>query len=62
MITKEVLQSQLELYQKGKAQALEAFERIKADVNSFNGAIEAVENLIKIEGELTSTESEEQEE
>ena len=62
MITKEVLQAQLELYQKGKAQALEAFERIKADVNSFNGAIEAVENLIKIEGELTSTESEEQEE
>ena len=62
MITKEVLQSQLELYQKGKAQALEAFERIKADVNSFNGAIEACENLIKIEGDLASTESEEQEE
>ena len=62
MITKEVLQAQLELYQKGKAQALEAFERIKADVNSFNGAIEAVETLIKIEGDLASTESKEQEE
>ena len=62
MITKEVLQAQLDLYKKGRQQALDAFEKVKSDVNSFNGAIEAVENLIKIEGELTSTESEEQEE
>ena len=60
MITKEVLQSQLELYQKGKAQTLEAFEKIKADVNSFNGAIEACETLIRLEESMTSEESKEE--
>ena len=61
MITKEVLQAQLELYKKGKQQALDAFEKVKADVNSFNGAIEAVETLMRLEESLTSEESKEEE-
>ena len=52
----EILKAQLDLYKKGKEQALAAFEKVKADVNSFNGAIEACENLIRIEEELKQKE------
>lgn len=59
MITKEILQAQLDLYKKGKEQALAAFEKVKADINSFNGAIEACENLLRVEGELSKESSKE---
>ena len=52
MITKEILNAQLDLYKKGKQQAVEASIKAQADVNAFNGAIEACENLLKIEEEL----------
>lgn len=58
-MNKEVLTAQLDLYKKGKEQALAAFEKVKADVNSFNGAIEACENLMRIEEELTQKENKE---
>ena len=54
MITREILNAQLELYKKGKQQALAALEKAKADFSAFNGAIEACENLLKIEEELSN--------
>ena len=48
MITKEILEAQLGLYCKGRAEALVAIEKARADVNAFNGAIEACENLMRI--------------
>jgi len=56
MITKEILKAQLDLYIEGRKHALEAFEKAKADVSAFNGAIEACESLIKLEEELANTE------
>lgn len=52
MITREILEAQLKLYQQGQMEAQKAFEKVKADGNSFLGAIEAVTNLLKIESEL----------
>ena len=59
MITREILGAQLDLYKQGRQQALEALEKAKADVNAFNGAIEACENLLRIEAELTEKTQEE---
>ena len=50
---KEILKAQLDLYIEGKKKALEAFEKVKADVSAFNGAIEACETLMRIEEGLT---------
>lgn len=55
-MNKEILTAQLDLYKKGREQALAAFEKVKADINSFNGAIEACENLLRIEEGLTNSE------
>ena len=52
MITKEILQAQLDLYNQGKQRALEAFEKAKADVSAFSGAIEACEHLLGVAEEL----------
>jgi len=60
-MNKEILKAQLDLYIKGKQQALEAFEKAKADLNAFSGAIEACENLIRIEEELIAAQPKESE-
>lgn len=52
MITREILEAQLDLYKNGQTQAVIAFEKAKADVNAFNGAIEACQNLLRILGQL----------
>lgn len=52
MITREILEAQLELYQNGRTQAIDALEKVKADLNAFNGAIEACQNLLRILGEF----------
>lgn len=41
MITRPILEAQKELYEKGRAEAL-------ANFNAFNGAIEAIDNLLDI--------------
>lgn len=61
MITREILETQLEQYQQGRAQAINAFEKAKADVSAFNGAIEAVNNLLRILGGLEKAKSKSQE-
>ena len=52
MITREILEAQLGLYKNGQTQAVIAFEKAKADGSAFNGAIEAVNNMLRILGEL----------
>jgi len=48
MITREILEAQINLYQQGRAEALATSEKARADVNAFNGAIEACENMLRI--------------
>lgn len=57
MITEEILKEQLELYKKGRQQAIDALEKVKADINAFNGAIEACEGLLKLNEELEAAQS-----
>lgn len=59
MITREILEAQLGQYREGQAQAINAFEKAKADVSAFNGAIEAVNNMLRILGELEEAKSQE---
>ena len=61
MITREILEAQIGLYQKGGQQAAVALEKAKSDFNAFNGAIEACENLLRILGELEDANKEPQE-
>ena len=61
MITREILDAQLGQYQQGQAQAINAFEKAKADVSAFNGAIEAVKNLLRILGEMEEAKKKSQE-
>ena len=61
MITREILEAQLGLYKQGQAQAINAFEKAKADVSAFNGAIEAVNNLLRILGEMEAAKKKSQE-
>ena len=49
MIPRETLQAQLTFYQTGRKKAVEAFKKAEADMNAFNGAIEVLENLIKLD-------------
>lgn len=48
MITRPILEAQKELYVKGKADALAKVNEAAASVNAFNGAIEAIDNLLNI--------------
>jgi len=57
MITREILETQLGQYREGQAQAINAFEKAKAEVSAFNGAIEAVNNMLRILGELENAKS-----
>jgi len=59
-VNKEVIKAQLDLYINGRQQALQALEKAKADYSAFNGAIEACENLMRIEEELTQKETKEE--
>ena len=61
MITREILEAQLGQYQQGQTQAINAFEKAKAEVSAFNGAIEAVNNMLRILGELEDAKSKSQE-
>ncbi len=61
MINREILEAQLGLYQQGRTEALAALDRIKADINAFNGAIEACENFLRILGSLEEAKSGSQE-
>jgi len=48
MITRPILEAQRELYVKGKDQALAKVNEAAASVNAFNGAIEAIDNMLNI--------------
>ena len=61
MITREILEAQLGMYKQGQTQAINAFEKAKADVSAFNGAIEAVNNLLRILGEMEEAKRKSQE-
>ena len=61
MITREILEAQLGLYKNGQTQAVSAFEKAKADVSAFNGAIEACNNLLRILGEMEEAKKKSQE-
>jgi hypothetical protein len=52
VITREVIKAQLDLYIQGRQKADEAFEKLKADINAFSGAIEACNSLLNINDEL----------
>ena len=52
MITREILEAQLEIYRKNKVQAIEVLEQVKANASALIGAIDACENLLRILGEL----------
>jgi RecA/RadA recombinase len=58
-MNREIIQAQLDLYMQGRQQALEALEKARADVNAFNGAIEACNVLMTIEGGLERGSNEE---
>ena len=59
MITKEILEAQITIYTNGRKQAAEATEKAKADFNAYNGAIEALEELIKLHDALITEQSRE---
>jgi len=48
MITRAVLETQRDQYQKGRELALTALEKAKAEYNVFNGAVEACNGLLVI--------------
>jgi hypothetical protein len=58
MISREVIKAQLDLYVQGRQKAEETLERAKADVNAFNGAIEACNSLLNINDDLEKGNSE----
>jgi hypothetical protein len=51
MITKEQLEAKLNYYKIGKQQATVTLEQAKANLNAFNGAVEVLEDLLKLEAE-----------
>ena len=59
MITKEILEAQITIYTNGRKQAAEATEKARADFNAFNGAIEALQDLIKLHDGLVAEQSKE---
>ena len=59
MITREIIEAQLEVYQQRQLQATETFERAKATLNACIGAIEACQNLLRIHDDLKSAKSQE---
>ena len=48
MITRPILEAQKELYVKGRADAVAKVNEAAASVSAFNGAIEAIDNLLTI--------------
>jgi len=48
MITRPILEAQREQYVRDRAQAVADSDRAAARVNAFNGAIEAIDNLLNI--------------
>jgi len=49
MLNKEQLEGKLNYYKIGKQQAVATLEQAKANFNAFNGAIEVLEDLLKLE-------------
>ena len=56
MLTKEQLEGKLNYYKIGKQQAVATLEQSKANLNAFNGAIEALEDLLKLEAKSENPE------
>ena len=52
MISRQILEAQKGLYQKGRQQAMMELERAKANVSSFNGAIKACDDLLRVLGQM----------
>lgn len=52
MITREILNAQLELYLKSRQQAAGTLEKAKADFNAFVGAVDACQTLLRILDQL----------
>jgi len=52
MITREILEAQLVLYQNGQARAMEGLEKAKADVAAFGGGIMACQDMLRLLTEL----------
>ena len=48
MITREILEAQLLLYQNGQRRAVDELEKAKANLNACGGAIEACQSLLRI--------------
>lgn len=61
MINRDILEAQIKLYENGRIKALEAFEKVKADINAFNGAIEACNHLLSILSKFEEAEKEQKE-
>ena len=59
MITKEILETQIQLYERGRKEAAAALEKVKADISAFNGAIEACQSLLSLNSELEAAQPEE---
>jgi len=48
MITREILEAQLVLYQNGQARAMQELEKSKADVAAFGGGIQACHDMLRL--------------
>lgn len=57
MITREMLEAQLELYQVGHARAMEELERVKANAAAASGAITACQGLMRILTDLEAADA-----
>jgi len=57
MITREILEAQLGLYQQARQQSVQAIENAKANFSAASGAIEACENFLRILGQLEVAQS-----
>ena len=55
MITRDTLTAQHIFYTTGRQQAMEAYKKAEADLNAYNGAIEALDRLLELDAALEET-------
>lgn len=56
MVSREILEAQKGLYEKGKQQAMVNLEKAKADFSAINGAIKACDDLLRIISQMEEAE------
>jgi len=57
MISRDILEAQLGLYQQGQARAMDELEKAKANAAAAAGAIESIQNLLRVLTQLEKVEA-----